>query len=74
MAIQVRSDLKGQGLGHALLEKLIRYCRARGVKTVIGQVLPENHAMLDLAHTLGFERHYSMEDRTVEVRLALDAG
>jgi acetyltransferase len=27
----VRSDLKGQGLGSLLMNKLIRYCRERGI-------------------------------------------
>jgi acetyltransferase len=71
-AIQVRTDLKGQGLGHALLEKMIRYCRARGVHTLVGQVLPDNHAMLELANALGFKSRFSSADGTVEVRLALD--
>ena len=70
-AIQVRSDLKGLGLGHALLEKLIRYCRARGVRWLVGQVLPDNRAMLDLAHALGFKSRFSAAEGTVEVRLAL---
>jgi len=73
-AIQVRSDLKGQGLGHALLEKLVRYCAARGVRSLVGQVLPDNRAMLDLAHALGFKSHFSPGDGTVEVRLALGRG
>ena len=34
-AIVVRSDLKGQGLGRVLLEKMIRYCRERGVARVV---------------------------------------
>jgi len=71
-AIQVRTDLKGKGLGHALLAKMIRYCRARGLRTLVGQVLPDNRAMLDLAHALGFESRFSREDAAVEVRLALD--
>ena len=37
-AILIRSDLKGQGLGYAMLEKLIRYCRARGVHEIVGQL------------------------------------
>jgi acetyltransferase len=71
-AIIVRSDQKGRGLGHALLEKLVRYCRSRGTREVVGQVLPENRAMLALAEQLGFERRFLPEDHVVEVRLRLD--
>jgi acetyltransferase len=71
-AILVRSDLKGQGLGYALLEKLVRYCRERGVGEVVGHVLPDNKRMLELAESLGFRRRLLMADGVVEVRLALE--
>ena len=72
-AIIVRSDLKGQGMGHALMEKVIRYCRNRGTGAVVGQVLPDNRAMLALAESLGFTKHLNTEDGVVEVRLELPA-
>jgi acetyltransferase len=53
-AIVVRSDLKGRGLGHLLLEKMIRYLRSRGTERVVGFVLHENLAMRDLALSQGF--------------------
>jgi acetyltransferase len=53
-AVLVRSDLKGQGLGRLLMEKLIRYCRGRGTGALRGSVLMENAAMLRLADSLGF--------------------
>ena len=71
-AIEVRSDLKGQGLGHALLEKMIRYCRGRGIRELVGQVLPDNRAMLELAQSLGFKSRFSPEDGAVEVRKRLE--
>jgi acetyltransferase len=71
-AIIVQSELKGLGLGRALLEKLVRYCRSRGTKEVVGQVLPENRPMLALADRLGFVRRPLPEDGVVEVRLRLD--
>jgi acetyltransferase len=42
LAIIVRSDLKGKGLGHILLEKMIRYCRSRGTAILTGEVLRSN--------------------------------
>jgi acetyltransferase len=70
-AIIVRSDRKGEGLGYALLEKMVRYCRERGTQELVGQVLPDNRPMLDLAQALGFESRFRPEDGAVEVRLAL---
>jgi acetyltransferase len=54
-AILVRSDLKGQGLGHLLLGKLLRYLEGHGTQRVVGDVLHENHAMRELATSHGFE-------------------
>jgi acetyltransferase len=70
-AVVVRSDLKGLGLGRTLTEKLIRYCRARGTKVMVGQVLTDNVRMLRLAGQLGFERGRAGEPDVVEVKLAL---
>jgi acetyltransferase len=70
-AIVVRSDCKGRGLGHALLEKLVRYFRARGTQQIVGQVLPGNTRMLGLAKSLGFALHERPDEDVVETRLAL---
>ena len=59
-AIIVRSDLKARGLGHLLLDKLIRYQRAHGTQRLVGEVLRENRAMRDLAEASGF----AVEDGT----------
>jgi acetyltransferase len=70
-AVVVRSDLKAMGLGHALLEKLVRYCRQRGMGELVGQVLPDNRRMLELARSLGFQSRWLHEEGVVEVRLPL---
>jgi len=70
-AIVVRSDLKGGGLGRALLEKMIRYCRSRGTGELVGQVLVDNHPMRSLARDTGFRERYDADAGAVEVRLAL---
>lgn len=70
-AIIVRSDLKGGGLGRALLEKMIRYCRERGTERLVGQVLAANEAMRALARETGFRDRYDPDAGVIEVRLDL---
>jgi acetyltransferase len=54
-AILVRSDLKGRGLGWLLMETIIEYAGAEGLRTLEGQVLSENTTMLAMCRELGFE-------------------
>lgn len=51
----VRSDLKGSGLGHRLMGKMIGHLRARGTRRLVGTVLRINRGMLELARALGFQ-------------------
>jgi acetyltransferase len=70
-AIIIRSDLKGMGLGHILMNKLITYFRQRGTRRLIGESLAENRAMIELMHDLGFGIHSSIGDGTVELSFDL---
>ncbi len=73
-AIIVRSDMKGQGLGRLLLEKMIRYCRQRGMAQIIGQVLTDNSGMLELARRTGFTKKLTAEGDAIEITLNLTSG
>ena len=64
-SVIVRSDLKGTGLGRKLMEKMINYCRARGIRTFAGQVLRENRRMLVMMDALGFHRKLGSDDTSV---------
>jgi acetyltransferase len=70
-AVVVRSDLKGRGLGTLLMEKMLRYCRARGTREVVGETLPENGRMLQLARQLGFTVAPAAQDGALSMRLVL---
>ncbi|HEX9570096.1 MAG TPA: bifunctional acetate--CoA ligase family protein/GNAT family N-acetyltransferase [Rhodospirillales bacterium] len=70
-AIVVRSDLKGQGLGFKLMEKIIGYLRDRGTRSLVGQVLQGNVAMLKLAEDIGFKSRSLVGEGAVEVTLPL---
>lgn len=53
-AILVRSVLKGHGLGWELMQRIIEYATAQGLERIHGQVLGENHTMLQMCAELGF--------------------
>ena len=54
-AILLRSDLKGRGLGWALMQLIIEYATAEGLKAISGDVLHENIIMLQMCRNLGFD-------------------
>jgi acetyltransferase len=54
-AILIRSDLKGHGLGWQLMQLIIEYARAEGLRRIEGQVLDENATMLAMCRELGFK-------------------
>ena len=58
-AIVVRDDLSGAGLGTILMERMLAYAWARGIREVFGDVLADNRAMLAICRKLGFNLHQS---------------
>jgi GNAT superfamily N-acetyltransferase len=72
-AVLVRSDLKGHGLGWLLMQTLIEYARAEGIRTIQGEVLAENTTMLRMCAELGFHVADNAGEpgvRTVELTVA----
>jgi acetyltransferase len=72
-AVIVRSDLKDTGIGWSLMEHLIAYARAEGLKRLEGTVLAENTRMLAMCRELGFSIVLDTEDPghcTVRIDLA----
>jgi GNAT superfamily N-acetyltransferase len=72
-AVIVRSDLKGQSLGRILMNKLIDYCRSRGIQQIVGEALGNNQRILKLTSRLGFDNRFSPEAGTTFMRLDLAA-
>ncbi|MBI1210545.1 MAG: GNAT family N-acetyltransferase [Alphaproteobacteria bacterium] len=71
-AIILRTDLKGRGLGYAMMDEILRYARSLGVKQVFGDVLAENTRMLKMADEFGFRREaHGPSPGVVEVTLNL---
>jgi acetyltransferase len=66
-AILVASDLKGKGLGWALMQLLIDYAKAEGLKCLSGQVLRENTTMLTMCRELGFAITSDAQDAGIAI-------
>jgi acetyltransferase len=64
-AIIVRSNMKGRGLGSALMSKMIRYTKARQTPLLCGQLLAENQPMRRFLAGLGFKLRALPEDLQV---------
>ena len=74
-AILLRSDLKGRGLGWALMQLIIEYAKSEGLKQMSGEILQENAVMLKMCRELGFKVTTDAEDRGVcDVTLVLEGG
>jgi len=54
-ALMLRDDVTGRGLGTLLLDRLLERAAEIGVRRVLLDILPENKAMLALAHRVGGE-------------------
>jgi acetyltransferase len=65
-AILTRSHLKGIGLGWLMMKHMIAYAKAKGLRTVHGQVLGENLTMLQMCGELGFHSTDDADERGVK--------
>jgi len=71
-AIVVADDWQGKGLARRLLAQLAETARQRGLVTMTGVTLRENHRMIELSRSLGFETRTDKEDPDlVQMTLAL---
>lgn len=58
-AVLVSSGMQRQGIGTLLMDKLVRYCRERGIRRLDGETTPYNIGMITLARRLGFQIAWS---------------
>ncbi|HEY0230513.1 MAG TPA: GNAT family N-acetyltransferase [Dokdonella sp.] len=72
-AIAIDPAFTAQGLGRALMLRLARECRERGLVELWGDVLADNYAMLDFTRHLGLSSSIEHGDEAgvVRVRFAL---
>ena len=70
-----RSDMKGQGIGWALMQRLIDYAKSENIQELWGQILRENTNMLKMCLELGFQIEPDPDDTAlVIVTLAVNAS
>lgn len=72
-AILVRSDVKRRGQGRALIDKLVGYCRARGKRSLSGQIDAGNDAMIALARRCGMEVELARDSKLAVAHLDLQS-
>ncbi|MGH7067985.1 MAG: GNAT family N-acetyltransferase [Acetobacteraceae bacterium] len=75
-AVVVQHDLQGRGIAAHLMQRLLTWAPQHGVREVVGSIMAENEAMLDLARFLGFRlRRLPADPQIVEARLSVtEAG
>ncbi|KFB69356.1 MAG: hypothetical protein CAPSK01_001102 [Candidatus Accumulibacter vicinus] len=71
-AIVVASAIKGRGLGKLLLQRLVSYCRSRGIAELRGETLDGNLRMQRLARSLGFTVTTGADRGTLDLSLSLN--
>lgn len=64
-AVIVQHDVQGRGLATHLMRRLLVWAPRHGVREVVGEILTENAAMIDLARRLGFCLLHLPEDRQI---------
>jgi len=66
IALEVADEMHGLGLGTILVERLAELAEARGITTLVAQVLPDNHAMLEVLRD-GFDASVRWREGVDEV-------
>lgn len=61
-AIIVRSDVQKQGIGYALMQRLIDYGKKEGIGEMWARIMQENTAMIQMSRELGFRLHAVDDD------------
>ena len=64
-AVGVRTDWKGRGVGYLLMTRLIDIARHYGIGELVGEVMRENGAMLQMCGALGFTATSDPGDATL---------
>jgi GNAT superfamily N-acetyltransferase len=69
VAFAVADEVQGLGLGTILLGEISNVASANGFPTLVAQVMPENHRMLEVFSDCGLPLHVRAEPGVVHVRM-----
>lgn len=67
VAVAVRSDLKGRGIGWSMLDHACDYARSRGFKAVHSMQLSDDRAAIALEEEMGFRSKPCPDDMSLTV-------
>ena len=70
-AVLVTDRFHHQGVGKELLRRLVQVARDEKMELIVGDILPENHDMVELCKRVGFTCEYSEKDEVVKAELRL---
>jgi GNAT superfamily N-acetyltransferase len=73
VAVEVADELNGRGLGTILIARLAAVAEDHGITSLVAEVLPENHAMLEVFRD-GFDAHVRFHRGTEMVSFPTSAG
>lgn len=73
VAVAVRDDWHGRGLGTALLRRLADYARDQGITHFVARMLPENEKAHGLLHAAEHVEVRDLEDGKIEAVIQLPA-
>jgi acyl-CoA synthetase (NDP forming)/GNAT superfamily N-acetyltransferase len=71
VALAVADDMHGHGIATLLLEHLVSLARARGVKTFVAEVLPDNYTVLRVLGDAGLTIRRRYDDGVVDLSMPL---
>jgi acetyltransferase len=67
VAVAVRSDLKGHGIGWSMLDHACDYARSRGFKAVHSVQLSDDRAAISLEREMGFRARPCADDMSLTI-------
>ena len=65
-ALVISDTLQGHGIGQRMLNRLMEIARSRGLDMIEGEVLSDNHRMLQMVKSMGFQIQMSDDDPTIQ--------
>jgi acetyltransferase len=64
-ALVISDTLQGHGIGQRMLNRLMEIARSRGLDMIEGEVLADNHRMLEMVKKMGFHVQMAVDDPTI---------